>query len=83
MTAKLPKEVVAFLLANPDEVVKLQNHIKAVAENAKWRAEMEEKRRTAPTVPCGTFGCNKPRNAMDPMCESCEREYQEDPDAFK
>jgi len=79
----LPQDVVDFLLANPAEVQKLREHIAAIASNAKWRAEIAEKRRVAPMIPCGTYGCKRLKNSMDVFCDHCEAEYQEDPDAFK
>lgn len=83
MPKRLPKEVVQYLLDNPPEVERIQKTIVAIAENAKWRAEMLAKRTAAPTVPCGVYGCTEPKNAMDVMCASCLAEYKEDPDAFK
>ena len=83
MVKRLPADVVEFLLDNPDEVKKLQDLMKAIESNAKWRAEMAEKRRKAPMVECGTYGCKKLKNAMDVFCDSCAAEYREDPDAFK
>ncbi len=83
MEAKLPQDVVQFLLDNPSEVKRIQDHIKAVEENRKWRAEIAEKRKNAKMVPCGVYGCTEPRNEMDAMCPSCYQDYKEDPDAFK
>lgn len=83
MAKRLPKEVVEYLLANPAEVERIQKTIEAVAANAKWRAEIAEKRKNAKTVPCGTYGCTEPRNEMDAMCASCYQDYLEDPDAYK
>ena len=83
MPKRLPKEVVDYLLANPPEVERIQKTIEAIAANAKWRAEIAEKRAKAPMVPCGVYGCTEPRNEMDPMCASCYQDYREDPDAFK
>lgn len=34
-------------------------------------------------VPCGVYGCTRPRRKADTLCEMCEREYHEDPEAFK
>lgn len=83
MSKRLPKEVVQYLLDNPPEVERIQKTIIALAAHAKWRAEIEEKRKNAPMVPCGTYGCTEPRNEMDVMCASCYQDYKEDPDAFK
>lgn len=83
MAKRLPRDVVKFLLDNPKEVEKIQNLMKAIESNAKWRAEIAEKRKNAKTVPCGTYGCTEPRNEMDAMCASCYQDYLEDPDAYK
>lgn len=83
MTDQLPQDVVEFLLANPEELKKLQSDIKATIAHRKWQVEMAEKRRVAPMVPCGTYGCKNLKNARDVFCKNCEAEYQEDPDAFK
>ena len=83
MSKRLPKEVVQYLLDNPPEVERIQKTIEAVAANAKWRAEIAEKYKNAPMVPCGVYGCTEPKNAMAIMCNSCLQDYKEDPDAFK
>lgn len=83
MPKRLPKEVVQFLLDNPKELEKLQSLMQAIESNAKWHAEIEEKRRNAKTVPCGMYGCTEPKNEMDVMCGSCHQDYLDDPDAYK
>ena len=83
MAKRLPKEVVQYLLDNPPEVERIQKTIEAIAANAKWRAEIAEKYKNAPMVPCGTYGCTTLKNAMAVFCDDCAAEYREDPDAFK
>lgn len=34
-------------------------------------------------VPCGTYGCTNPRRDYATFCESCYRDYLDDPDAYK
>lgn len=36
-----------------------------------------------PTVPCGSYGCKNPRRVSQIWCDGCQKEYREDPDAFK
>lgn len=84
MVAKrLPSDVLKFLRENPEEVEHIRRKMSAIESNKKWRAEIEERRRNAPMVECGAYGCTKLKNAMDVLCKSCEADYREDPDAFK
>ncbi len=86
MAKRLPKDVRDYLLEDPARIEVVRAHMRFVEsqkENEKWRAELLEKRKNAPMVPCGTYGCTDPRNEMDIMCASCQAEYRDDPDAFK
>lgn len=83
MTSRLPVDVEEFLLENPDQVEKIRSLMHAIKENAKFAAMIAERRKNAPTVPCGTYGCTIPRNEMDVMCKSCYQDYLDDPDAYK
>lgn len=83
MARELPEDVVAFLLDNPSELELLVGKMRAIESNKKWHAEIAEKRKNAPMVPCDTYGCTNPRNEMDPMCSSCYADYRTDPDAYK
>ena len=83
MPKRLPADVAKFLLDNLKELERVVATMKATESNAKWRAELAEKRKNAKMVPCGTYGCTQPKNEMDVFCDSCAAEYREDPDAFK
>jgi hypothetical protein len=83
MAQRLPKEVVQFLLDNPDEVKKIQDLLKFRVEEVKRKQEYAEKRKNAKMVPCGTYGCTELKNEMDVFCPSCYQDYLEDPDAYK
>jgi hypothetical protein len=47
------------------------------------RAGYAEKRKNAPLVPCGMYGCTILRNELDVMCPSCVNDMYDDPDAYK
>lgn len=83
MDQRLPEEVIQYLLSNPPEVERIQRTIAALAKLETWHAEQRERRKNAPSVPCGIYGCTEPKNAMDAMCNSCREDYREDPDAYK
>lgn len=80
---KVPEEVIEYLSENPNALEKLQKTIANEAAAKKWHAEMAEKRKNAPMVECGTYGCKTLRNAMDVMCVNCRADYEDDPDAYK
>lgn len=83
MPQRLPRDVVKFLLDNPSELTHIQQTMRARALQEQWRKELEEKRKHAKIVPCGTYGCTNPRSEYDIMCASCLEDYKEDPDAYK
>ena len=37
----------------------------------------------AEMVPCGAYGCKRPRRSNEIFCDLCRAEFHEDPDAFK
>lgn len=47
-------------------------------ETAAWR----ERALAGPKEPCGMYGCKQPKPVAFGMCESCQAEAADDPDAF-
>lgn len=45
--------------------------------------ELEADWERVPMVPCDAGGCKNPRLAVHIFCDSCQHEYNEDPEAFK
>ncbi len=80
---KVPEEVIQYLSEHPEAVIAIKRIIDDSASNKIWREELAEKRKNAPMVECGTYGCKTLKNAMDVMCENCRADYRDDPDAYK
>lgn len=88
MASRLPKEVVQFLLDNPDELQHVRYRM-ADAEEKRTRPAREaaerERRASLPLKKCTALPYTNCQN-MTPggyICDDCAAEYREDPDAFK
>ena len=84
MAEALDDDVVQFLLHNPGMLDLIKRSMRS-SEERTHREQLKVMQPLAPvkTVPCGTYGCTEPKPLGTMFCESCYKDYLDDPDAYK